>query len=209
MRFILWDFNGTIIDDVAYCHQIETRLLEERHMPTFTLEQYRDMFCFPVINYYYRMGYTFENESYDEVSEEFNRAYDENFLSLKLMDGFLDLIHQSLDQGYENVILSASREDKLKKQCQLLGIDRYFTELLGTDNLYAESKVDVGRAFMKRRKIDPEDCMFIGDSLHDMETANAIGVKNVVLVARGHQSRKVLEEGCDHVVDSFADVALS
>lgn len=208
MQLILWDFNGTIIDDVAYCHAIETHMLEERHMPTFTLEQYRDMFCFPVIDYYYKMGYTFENETYDEVAEEFNQAYDEHFLSLKLMDGFTDLIHESLDKGYENVILSASREDKLKEQCHLLGIDRYFTELLGTDNLYGGSKVDVGKAFMKRRKIDPQECMFIGDSLHDMETANAVGIDNVVLVARGHQSKKVLEEGCDHVVDSFAEVVL-
>lgn len=208
MQLILWDFNGTIIDDAAYCHDIETQMLEERHMPTFTLKQYRDMFCFPVIDYYGRMGYTFENETYDAVAEEFNQAYDKNFLSLKLMDGFLDLIHTSLDKGYENVILSASREDKLKEQCHLLGIDQYFTELLGTDNLYGGSKVNIGKAFMQKRKFDPKECMFIGDSLHDKETANAIGIENVVLVARGHQSKKVLEKGCDHVVNSFAEVVL-
>lgn len=208
MQLILWDFNGTIIDDVAYCHRIETQMLEERHMKTFTLEQYRDMFCFPVIDYYYKMGYTFENETYDDVSEEFNAAYDRNFLSLKLMDGFQELIHTSLAKGYENVILSASRQDKLREQCHLLGIDGYFTELLGTDNLYGGSKVDIGRAFMARRKVDPQECMFIGDSLHDKETANAIGIENVVLAAQGHQSKKVLEEGCDHVVDSFAEITL-
>ena len=48
---LFWDFNGTILDDVHLTWQIETKMLQERHMRTYTLEEYKDMFCFPVINY--------------------------------------------------------------------------------------------------------------------------------------------------------------
>ncbi|MEE1333192.1 MAG: HAD hydrolase-like protein, partial [Erysipelotrichaceae bacterium] len=84
----------------------------------------------------------------------------------------------------------------------------YFSYLLGTDNLYGGSKIDMAIAFMQKQKIDPTNCRFIGDTLHDQECANAIGINDVVLVAQGHQSRSVLESGCDHVADSLMEVEL-
>ena len=208
MTMIIWDFNGTIIDDVAYCHRIETDMLKERNMKTFTLEEYREMFCFPVIDYYYKMGYTFENESYDDVSQEFNDAYDRDFSSLHLMEGFLEAIQRSLSHGHTNIILSASRQDKLEEQCRVLGIDGYFTRLLGTDNLYGGSKVNIAKDYFAKENVNPAECMFIGDSLHDQETAHAVGITDVVLIDRGHQARDVLEKECGHVVDSFEEIAL-
>ena len=68
VKLVVWDFNGTIVNDVELCYEIETKMLQERHMQTYTLEQYRDTFCFPVIEYYYKMGYTFEEESYEDIS---------------------------------------------------------------------------------------------------------------------------------------------
>ena len=177
-------------------------------MRTYTLEEYKDMFCFPVINYYYRMGYTFENETYDDVSVEFNDDYARGFSSCRLMPGFLTKIQEAIQKGYENIILSASHKDNLKQQCRELGIDQYFSYLLGTDNLYGGSKIDMAKAFMQKQKIDPTNCRFIGDTLHDQECANAIGINDVVLVAQGHQSRSVLESGCDHVADSLMEVEL-
>ena len=135
VKLVVWDFNGTIVDDVELCYEIETKMLQERHMQTYTLEQYRDTFCFPVIEYYYKMGYTFEEESYEDISVEFNQLYDEGFPSLKVMDDFIETIESFQENGMENVIISASRQDKLLEQCQQLGISSYFTKILGTDNL--------------------------------------------------------------------------
>lgn len=207
-KILIWDFNGTIIDDAHFCHRIETMMLEERGMNTYTFEQYQDMFCFPVINYYYKMGYTFENETYDDISVEFNDAYDKGFHKLHVMDDFHETIKKALSLGYENIILSASRQDKLLEQCEQLGISHYFTEILGTDNLYGGSKIDIAKDFMTRRKIDPSCCKFIGDSVHDMETANAVGINDVTLVARGHQSKDVLAEKCSSTASCLKEVIL-
>ena len=51
-KVLIWDFNGTIIDDVDYCIEIENTMLRERNMDFIsTYEQYRRDFCFPVIDY--------------------------------------------------------------------------------------------------------------------------------------------------------------
>lgn len=209
MQTIIWDYNGTIIDDTQYCLDIELDMLKERGMNSnWTIDDYRELFCFPVKNYYYKLGYTFENESYDDISIEFNEMYDANFDTLKLMDGFIEFIEKAIQEGYQNVILSASRSDKLKDQCDRLGIAKYFVDIMGTDNILAGSKVDMAKNWMTNSDVNPKECIYIGDTTHDVETAEAIGIENIILVPQGHQSKSVLEATGKKVVSSLKDIKL-
>ena len=201
MKTLIWDYNGTILDDLDLCLKIENEMLMERHMKAgYTREQYRSLFCFPVIEYYYKLGYTFEHESYEQISVEFNERYDEGFSSCRLTDGFLEKIAEAEEKGYQNVILSACQEEKLLKQTEQLGIAGYFR--------VAESKVEMAKHWMIRSGVNPDECMYIGDTLHDMETAKAIGIRNYVLVACGHQSYEVLRNASDHAVHNLREVVL-
>ncbi|WP_105303958.1 HAD family hydrolase [Anaerolactibacter massiliensis] len=209
MKTLIWDYNGTILDDLDLCLKIENEMLMERHMKAgYTREQYRSLFCFPVIEYYYKLGYTFEHESYEQISVEFNERYDEGFSSCRLTDGFLEKIAEAEEKGYQNVILSACQEEKLLKQTEQLGIAGYFRERMGMDNMLAESKVEMAKHWMIRSGVNPDECMYIGDTLHDMETAKAIGIRNYVLVACGHQSYEVLRNASDHAVHNLREVVL-
>ena len=208
-KTVICDFNGTIIDDVGLCLDIENRMLKERGMKYgYTIEQYLDMFCFPVIDYYYKLGYTFEHETYDDISVEFNELYDRGFLSAPLKEGFMELIRKSIDAGNKNVILSATKQDKLRHQTKQLGIAQYFDEILGIDNLLAGSKIGMAKRWMEFADVHPDDCMYIGDTLHDLDTAKALGIQNCILVAGGHSSVEVLRQNWDNVVMSLKEVEL-
>ena len=50
--------------------------------------------------------------------------------------------------------------------------------------------------------------MFIGDSLHDLESAIAMNIKNCVLVAKGHQAKDILTSNYDNVVDDIRQVEI-
>ena len=210
MKTVIWDYNGTILDDLDICLQIENEMLKERRMPAWPVdrETYLDHFGFPVIDYYYYIGYTFENETYDDISVEFNERYDELFDNAGLMPEFLPAIQRSKASGNRNVILSACQHDKLISQCSQLGIAQYFDEILGIDNLLAGSKTEMALKWLEQSKTDPETCLYLGDSLHDLDTARALGVKDCILIAKGHQSLKVLKAGYDRVAASLAVVEL-
>lgn len=209
-RLIIWDFNGTIIDDTATCLSIENKMLKDRGMKySYTVEDYRNLFCFPIINYYKKLGYTFENESYQEISNEFHRDYAALFNDIPLMDGFLDKIHESMDKGYDNVIFSATEQNLLNKQVKDLGINQYFKALIGIDDNMAFSKIEHAKRWMEENNINPDECFYIGDTLHDLETVKALKIKEYALVACGHQSFEVLEkEDHDHVVPTLKEVNL-
>ncbi|MCH3961919.1 MAG: HAD hydrolase-like protein [Solobacterium sp.] len=209
MKTVIWDYNGTIIDDVHISVKIENQMLEERHLKAgYTLEQYRSLFCYPIIDYYYKIGYTFKEESYEEMAEEFNHLYDMHFHEAGLCLGFLDKIKESTAKGYRNVILSACEDNMLKEQCHALQIDRYFDDILGIDNNWAGSKVEMAKDWMDQADTDPKECIYFGDTTHDLETAHAIGVEKCILIAQGHQSMEILKETGAEVKSSLKEAEL-
>lgn len=187
---VIWDFNGTILDDTDAAIQSENVLLSRRNMPLIeSRAQYLDLFCFPVIEYYKKLGHDLEKESYDKLSVEWVEQYDKFSKLSPLHDGVAELLHKLRHGGAYQIILSATKQSMLIRQVEELGIKDYFDELLGLDNIYAHSKLELAKAWYNRTK--PERAVLLGDTAHDYEAACEMGV-DCILIAGGHQSRETL-----------------
>ena len=68
---IIWDFNGTLLDDAWLCVEILNDLLEKRKMPLITPALYGRIFDIPVIDFYEKIGFDFSIESFEIVGTEF------------------------------------------------------------------------------------------------------------------------------------------
>lgn len=204
MKYIIFDFNGTILDDVdvgVKC--INELVLKYLNRPCISKEEYLDIFDFPVIDYYRKAGFDFKDVSFEVIGKEWMDLYNSHKDEYHLMDGVTDILKSNIQRGYKNIILSASKLENLQKQCEELGIEEYFDEILGIDNIYATSKEYIALEWIKDK--NPDECIFIGDTLHDMDVANVMGIKSY-LVAKGHQSRKKLLDKCERVYDSIEEV---
>lgn len=78
MRYknIVWDWNGTLLDDVTVGHGALRRMLEKRGLGTITLQEYKDWFGFPVREFYEELGFDFSRDNWQEVSQDFVDTYD-------------------------------------------------------------------------------------------------------------------------------------
>lgn len=206
MKTYIFDYNGTIIDDVGIAVECENLMLKERGLSSgYTVEQYQDMFAVPMEDYYRKIGYTFENETFADVAEEFTALYAEKFSKAKLCEGVMELLKKIQNSEDECVILSSCHEPLLIQQCQQLGISSYFQKIMGTDDCLAGSKTDIARKWLEKEGIRSEDCIYFGDTLADYETAQAIGIKNIILVSSGHQSYERLKKVCPATIHSLKE----
>ena len=202
---IIWDFNGTIYNDVDACIKSANHLLSVHGLPTVkSIEQYRSLFGFPIQDYYARMGFDFEKTPYAELAPEwmdYYFAYSKNATVYPDIPKALDALRE---KGMEQWILSATEVNMLRGQLEGLGILSRFDGILGLDNIHARSKKDIGVAW---KAANPDaKALMIGDTDHDAEVAEAMGI-DCVLVAAGHQSRERLEKcNCIAVVDTVGDV---
>lgn len=208
MKYVIFDFNGTILDDVEVGLKAENMCIEKYlDRSPLTKDEYLHNFTFPVKSYYEKIGFRWdEGYTYEEVGDDWFKNYNSLKNEYKVFDGVVDILKSNREKGIKNILLSASSLEELKIQLKELEIEEYFDEVLGIDNIYAESKVEIAKNWIQGK--DPNDCMFIGDSLHDLESAEAMGIKNCVLVAKGHQAKDILVKEYDNVVDDIREVKI-
>ncbi|MBE0642419.1 MAG: hypothetical protein IH599_10305, partial [Bacteroidales bacterium] len=48
IRFILWDWNGTLLDDISLCLSTINGMLTRLAHPALSVDRYKDIFRFPV-----------------------------------------------------------------------------------------------------------------------------------------------------------------
>jgi phosphoglycolate phosphatase len=182
---IVWDFNGTIIDDVGIGIQSVNPLLEKRGLkPIESLDEYKKLFDFPIIDYYRRIGFDFDKEPYEVIAPLWVDLYMKNSKNAGLFDDVIPALDFFEEKGIKQSVLSASERNMLVGQLKALGIYERFEEIMGLDNIYAESKLALASDWRKRH---PEDrVLFIGDTTHDYETAKLLGA-DCYLISAGHQ----------------------
>jgi len=200
---IIWDFNGTILDDVTPCIEVVNALLTRRGLDTIDCDRYKKVFGFPIKSYYEAVGFDFSKEAYETLADEWAELYRNATVNCGLVEGVKDTLAHFSTLGLKQIILSATELNMLKEQLGLLGIKDFFAETLALDNLLAVSKVELGKEWIKREK--PEKALFIGDTIHDYETARAMGA-DCVLISKGHQCKERLSALGVPVLDNIAEL---
>lgn len=204
-KTVFFDFNGTIIDDVKLCLDILNEMLKEHGHETVTMERYKEIFTFPIKKYYEAAGFDFTKESFEDLSKEFIKKYQHQSLSCPLQDGVVDLIKKLNQEEYNVVLLTASETNNVIEQLKHFKLYDYFNDVLGTSDIYATSKVEIGVNYINNYNIDKNNAIMIGDTTHDLQVANEMGIK-AVLYSKGHQSfRRLKEVTCD-VIEDFKDI---
>jgi len=205
IKQILWDWNGTLLDDLQYGMDVRNRIFPAFHLPTIdTIEEYHAQFTFPIRLYYERAGVT--DDIFVAVAHAWMDEYVRGFPTVPLHADALETLERFQQAGLQQVVLSASKRDMLRDQITHFSIQHYFSDILGLGNIYAGSKEDIGRQYLQNCGIAPDSTLMIGDTLHDAQVAEALCCR-CILAAGGHQSRRVLESAGCAVVDGVEAAA--
>lgn len=202
---IVWDFNGTVLDDVDVGIECVNRMLCERGLPIVeSRERYRDLFGFPIRDYYKRLGFDMEHgETYDDLAVIWVDDYMRNIHSSPINQGVNELIRHFGENGVSQVLISATELNMLKGQLMDLGLENSFDGVYGLDNIKAAGKLAIAENWRKENK--DAAVLVIGDTDHDAEMAKLIGA-DCILYSGGHGKREVLESYGVPVVDDLCDI---
>ena len=202
---VIWDFNGTLIDDLDLVVRTVNTQLTKRDLSPLTAEAYRDVFGFPVEDYYRRIGVTFENESMADLSADFFADYTPALNDCPLHDGAFDALSQLQTQGLKQFVLSAMEEGMLRGMIRHLGIQDFFDGVYGLAHQEADSKVSRGSELLKDFDIEPSTALLIGDTDHDFEVAEALHLA-AALISKGHQSEERLRKTSHAIFSSHQEL---
>ena len=201
---IIWDFNGTLLDDVDTGIRSVNKLLRDRGLAEIeSKEAYRAVFGFPIIDYYRRLGFDFSCEPYEVIAPLWVEQYMINVRNAPVFEDARDAITFFAELGVPQTLLSATEKNMLLGQLEDLGLKEEFCQILGRDDIHAASKG--GIATLWREEHPNERVLMIGDTDHDLEVAKQIGA-DCALVCRGHQSKEYLQRLGVQVFDSLSEL---
>ena len=202
---ILWDYNGTLLNDTHACVDSMNQLLEKRKIPKLKLDHYRNIFTFPVKQYYEKAGFDFSVENFETPAIEFIKLYNRELPSIRLFDEVINILEFFRIRKINQYIISAMKQEDLKESVEHQGITAFFNEIRGIDDHYADGKIHTAKALVESHGLKPKNICLIGDTLHDDEVGRSLGCE-VILVASGHQSSKRLKKSGRPVINSLSEL---
>lgn len=205
-KHVLWDWNGTLLDDVWLAVQVMNGVLARRSLPLLNRERYRELFDFPVSVYYARLGFDWSKESFESITQEFIAEYYRRCGECELQDGAVRVLQSIQAAEIPQSILSAAQEASLWNSIGKYGIEKFFERIVGLSNHHANSKLEIGKKLVAKLGVNPKDLLLIGDTAHDYQVANDLGM-DCLLVANGHHAKDRLSKLTGNVVESIGELS--
>ncbi len=183
---VLWDWNGTLLDDLDLCIEIINEILTGEGLPRIDRQTYRRKFRFPIVEYYADLGLNVADGNFARLAKDYIARYQPKSARCRLAAGAAEVLERIGERGITQVILSASRLDLLEDQVRGAGIRDRFETLLGLGDIHAASKREAGLAWQEGLGIAGENILMVGDTLHDKEVAESLGAR-FLYYSGGHQ----------------------
>lgn len=202
---IIWDWNGTLLNDTGLAVQSMNQMLLRRGLPVLSVDCYKSVFTFPVKDYYQKIGFDFQEEPFEVFALEFIDYYNSLVHHCCLHPDALKALNYFQSIGVKQYILSAMEQEVLNDCLKHYQIDFFFEHVSGLDNIYASSKAANGHRLIAEMKLNANDVLLVGDTVHDFEVATELNCK-CVLIADGHQSKEVLRATGALVIDSLSQL---
>lgn len=209
IRHVVWDWNGTLLDDVDAAFGTINQVLGEYELDLLAdLAAYRRVFTFPISSYYERIGLGLSTGLFDRAAHRYMAIWAELSVHAQLRSGAREALAGVQRRGLGQAVVSASHTENLARQMAPFELDGYLDAALGIGDIYAASKAHVARSWLESltgRGIAAHEVLFVGDTAHDAEIAEELGAQ-IALVSGGHMEVTEAAARGVRILDTPGDV---
>jgi phosphoglycolate phosphatase len=187
IKTIIWDWNGTLLNDVDYNINVVNIMLKKRGIKIITKDKYRMLKKVPIKQFYIDIGINAANDNgFSEIIKEYWVTYNDKYIQLELNKNVENILQRIQKDGVRNYLLSLTNNKELIKQIDFFCIESYFEKIIGSSDSEVRNKIDKAKELIKKEKIDVKETLFIGDVINDYEVAERFGM-GCILYSNGHQ----------------------
>ncbi|MGW4238300.1 HAD family hydrolase [Streptomyces sp. NPDC004749] len=206
---LVWDWNGTILDDIQAVIGATNAAFAEMGLEPITLDRYRELYCVPVPVFYERlMGRLPTDAEWVVMDECFHRHYIARRAVCGLTAGVRELLARWRLDGGSQSLLSMYGHEELVPVVRGYGIEEHFVRVDGRTGPSGGSKAEHMErhlaALAAGGAISAVRTVVIGDAVDDAVAAAHVGAR-AVLYTGGSHSRKSLEAVGVPVVDTLGE----
>ncbi len=185
MPHIIWDWNGTLLDDLDVVVRAVNTSLTEIGWPAITVDDYRTHYRRPVRDFYASLaGRPVTETEWRGIDERFHRAYRSALASVRLAVDARQALDAHVAAGLSQSLLSMFPHDELLPLVRHHGLAPYFVRVEG---LRGESGARKAESLARHlRWIRTGPVVLVGDTPDDLDAARVNGIACVLYDGGGH-----------------------
>lgn len=176
---LVFDFNGTLLDDNAPRLRALNDSLVGLGVPAIDMDTFRKTFCVPVPRFYATLlGRELTQEEWLAADGVFQRKYLEYAPDqAALVAGAADALAAWTAAGHTASLLSLHTHQELVGEVGRLGLSDWLVRVDGRRGPTGGTKAEAMRRHVERLELPPARIVAIGDSRDDARAAAAAGVR--------------------------------
>lgn len=201
VRHVVWDWNGTLFDDVPLLVDSANAALAALSGPRITVNYYRRHFGRPVHTFYESvLGREVTGDEWPRIDDAFHDRYDELIPGASLTSDAAVALQRVGERGLSQSLLSMWRHHRLEPQIRLLGIEHHFTRVDGLrgpagGHKHPHLSAHIGAVSELVALDAPSDVVVVGDTLDDADAARAVGAACVLYAGGEHTEDRLASAG--------------
>ena len=199
MAHVVWDWNGTLYDDLEIVVRAVNSSLDLFGAPHIDADGYRDHYTRPVEVFYERLlARAITTEEWLRIDEHFHEVYRRSLDQAGLAAGACEALAGLRDAGHTQSILSMWWHDELVPMAERLGVTPYMVDVEGNVHSGGDRKaVHLARHIAKLdgAVADRSDIVMVGDALDDGMAARENGIRCVMYDSGSHHRHELESTG--------------
>jgi phosphoglycolate phosphatase len=184
IRNIIFDWSGTLVDDLAPVIDATNAVLRHCGKPVMTRDDFVREFELPFTLFYARLLPETPLESLEPIFHQAFEISTERVTPLPHAHEFLTFCRAT---GRRCFVLSSAHPLHLEDQSREFGFASFFEEVYAG----VRDKTQVIHQMLENHRLDARETVFIGDMTHDVKTARHGGIRSVAVLT-GYQSAGTL-----------------
>ena len=197
---IIFDWSGTLVDDLGPVVDATNRVLNHYGKSTLTRDEFRSSFCLPFIDFYKEVLPGVPMSDLEDLYSEF---FDKSDESVKLLPEAVEFLNLCERADLRIFLLSSIKNDHFKRQSEHLNLTEYF-ERVYTEAL--DKRICI-KDLIRECCLDVKETVFVGDMKHDVDAGRSAGVFTAAVLG-GYNSKEMLVESApDLLIDNLLQLS--
>lgn len=195
-RHLVWDWNGTLLDDLPIVVQSVNVSLAQFGAGSIDADDYRDHYTRPVRDFYASLlGRVIDDEEWLRLNTTFHDEYFRLAKVVQLAPGALKAIDLLESSGWSQSLLSMSPQDWLSGIVARLGIADRFLRVDGMVEMSGGLKATYLENHLRRMGASGETTVVVGDTPDDVAAARHVGATPILFHGGSHHLKLLQGEG--------------
>lgn len=172
IKYIIFDFDGTLADSGEIAFNAINKMSDKYGFDKLDWAQIDKLRSMTIKERSKHLGVPLYKMPF--AAPEFYRHYKEEMNDMDLNDGIRKLLDDLNESGYKLAVISSNSEHNIKEFFVKKNI-KLFEDIICSKRLFSKDKII--NKFLKHKKLNPTEVIYIGDETRDIEACKKSGIR--------------------------------